>query len=266
MDTNRLHSEINQVMIENHIKEIQELGYTVIKGFIENNQAKELRSFLPYENLVKNSTHSDFIYNLQNIDIKYYKIFIRNMKLKQILSSCLNDQWYRQIPDNYDNFILRGLVARSSSKAPLKMHIDSFIPYQGEEIINLICMLSIEESNAKNGCTIVVPRSHKSGSWANQESINDAIEIENKPGDLLIVDTRLWHGARANQSTKTRWTITATFSRWWIKQSYDISRGIPSENLKDLNDEEKSILGFCNNPPINEKERINIQGGYELLP
>ena len=33
-----------------------------------------------------------------------------------------------------------------------------------------------------------------------------------------------------------------------------------------FDDEEKTILGFCNNTPLDENDRVNIQGGFELLP
>ena len=32
-----------------------------------------------------------------------------------------------------------------------------------------------------------------------------------------------------------------------------------------LTNMEKSILGYCSSPPLNEYERIDIKAGYEIL-
>ncbi|KZR70346.1 phytanoyl-CoA dioxygenase family protein [Prochlorococcus sp. MIT 1303] len=249
--------------LETHLSTLRSQGFTCISNFTSKSHAFKLLESLPSSERVHDSSHSQFIYNLQNYNPSFYTTFTRSKLLSRILYDCLHDIWYQKVEPNY---ILRGLVARSSSSTPLKMHLDSFIPYKSKHIINLICILSLEPSNRSTGCTVVVPYTHLSGEWASQSSLESAIDINCQPGDLLLLDTRTWHGARVNISTSTRWSITATFSRWWIKQSYDMAMSAPDSLLRVLDQKEKSILGFCNRTPLDEYERINIQGGYELIP
>lgn len=251
-------------MKEQYLDDIREQGFVTIPGLIQAMEAKRLRTLMLKNDLISEASHSHFIYNLQNKDISFYTSLIRQPVLRYILMKCLNDEWYKQIPSERANYILRGLVGRST-KSSLHMHIDSFIPYPGPYPLSLVAIVSLDGSHDKNGRTLVVPGSHLYGHYANQDCKDQALPIDTNPGDVLIIDTRIWHGCEANRSEQTRWTINATFSRWWIKQSYDIARSIPEAFLNEITDEEKSILGFCNNPPRDEQDRINIQGGYELL-
>ena len=125
--------------------------------------------------------------------------------------------------------------------------------------------LILDDQNENNGCTIVVPGSHLYDEYATQESLANAIPIISSAGDLVIWDSRLWHGAIENNSKKDRWSLISTFTRWWIKQNYQITNELPKDIYDDLSTEEKTIMGFCCSPPRNEYERIDIKAGYEIL-
>lgn len=127
------------------------------------------------------------------------------------------------------------------------------------------CALILEDMDEANGATLVVPGSHKSGEYANQTALKDARAVEAKAGDVMLWDSRLWHGASANQSDSTRWTLTATFSRWWIKQSFKIPENLPREIYDMLTDEQKATLGFCSIAYNDESEGIDLRRGYEAL-
>ena len=89
--------------------------------------------------------------------------------------------------------------------------------------------------------------------------------MEGKAGDLIIWDSRLWHGTYANTTEFTRWALVATFGAWWIKPMMDITRSLPNSIYKKCTNVQKQILGFCSTPPKNEFERINTKTGYKDL-
>jgi ectoine hydroxylase-related dioxygenase (phytanoyl-CoA dioxygenase family) len=86
-----------------------------------------------------------------------------------------------------------------------------------------------------------------------------------KAGDIAIWDSRIWHGTTDNKTESTRWTIIATFTRWWIKQHFDITKALPEEIKNQLSQKEKSILGFASVPYLSEYEGIEIKKGYNEL-
>lgn len=261
--------------IENYINEIHTNGFTILKSVIDHSKVNEIKSKIVELNTkvkkpdIKHSPRlnkgSKILYNPEMKSRLFSKTIFSISDLKLILMHFLNDKWYKQIPPNKPNYILRAMIARSSLNEKLPMHIDSFIPSKGKYSFVMQSALILDDQNENNGCTIVVPGSHLYDEYATQESLANAIPIISSAGDLVIWDSRLWHGAIENNSKKDRWSLISTFTRWWIKQNYQITNELPKDIYDDLSTEEKTIMGFCCSPPRDEYERIDIKAGYEIL-
>lgn len=122
----------------------------------------------------------------------------------------------------------------------------------------------LDDMDETNGCTVVVPGSHRSGEFSDRALAKD-VPITASAGDVVIWDSRVWHGTRENVRNASRWALVATFSRWWMKQSMDMTRSFPDEIYRLLTDEQKSLVGFCSIPPQDENDRINTKCGYDFL-
>jgi hypothetical protein len=205
------------------------------------------------------------IYNLQSKDYFFLQLLFAQDFLQKVLMHFLNDMWFKQIPQTEPNYILRSYLARSS-KAALPMHIDSFVPYTGCHVFAMQASMILEDQNEINGCTVIVPGSHQAGKYATQAAFEEAIPITSKAGDLVIWDSRIWHGTTANNSDRTRWALIATFTRWWIKQAFEIHLNVPQEIYERLTDNQKAILGFCSIPYRDEAHGIDMKRGYDSLP
>jgi Phytanoyl-CoA dioxygenase (PhyH) len=205
------------------------------------------------------------VWNLQAKDPFFVDMLFRAENLHRVLTKALNDPWYRPIPQDEPNYTLRNFVARSSDRVRLPMHIDSFIPYRGPYIISMTCSIALDDSSLENGCTMVVPGSHQSGEWADQKAFDDAIPMEAKAGDIVMWDSRTWHGAHENTSGRTRWVMNVTFTPWWVKPSYDIPRGMPQEIYETLTPSQKVVMGFCSIPYRDETVGIDHRRGYDAL-
>lgn len=205
------------------------------------------------------------VYNLQNKDIFFIRMLLENEIVEGILKHFLNDQWFRSIPEGHPNYILRSFLARSS-KHQMPMHIDSFVPYTGSYPFIMQCVILLEDMNDKNGCTVIVPGSHQSDEYASQDSFSEAVSIHGKAGDLVIWDSRTWHAAKENVSEGTRWSMIATFCRWWIKQAFNIPGNLPQDIYEQLSDNQKSILGYTSVPYDDETYGIDMKRSYQFLP
>jgi ectoine hydroxylase-related dioxygenase (phytanoyl-CoA dioxygenase family) len=202
------------------------------------------------------------IYNLQNIDIIFLDLISSN-SITSIAKKKLNDPFYRFLPEDKPNYVLKYYNARSSG-SKLDLHIDSHIPYIGKFSSTMQFVVLLEDSYVENGCTIVVPGSHKSGKFTDRKSSN-ITNLEGKAGDLIIWDSRLWHGTNENVSGLSRWALVATLSMWWVKPSMDIIRSMNEGIYAQCSDQQKQLLGFCSIPPSNPEERTNTKTGYEFL-
>ena len=231
---------------------------TKIKNLYQETKDKICQD-TPYLN-----TNQPNVYNLQNKDIDFIRLLLENKEIEYILIKFLNDKWYKQIHQDQPNYILRSFGARSSNSS-LPLHIDSFIPYKGNETIAMQVVIVLEDMSVENGCTVAIPGSHQTGEYADNTKFDKATPLLLKAGDIAIWDSRLWHGTTTNKTNETRWAIIATFTRWWVKQHFDITKSLP-ENIKtQLSQKEKSILGFASIPHLSEYEGIEIKKGYNEL-
>ena len=260
--------------MNNYIKEIEDNGYCLVKEYFKKDEVFRMlekckKIFeLTKDNICQDTpflnTNQPNVYNLQNKDIFFIEKLLSIEIIEEILVYFLNDKWYRQIPKDLPNYILRSYGARSSNTA-LPLHIDSFIPYIGNEVISMQVIIVLEDMRFENGCSVVIPGSHQFGRYADNSKDADKKYINAQAGDIVLWDSRLWHGTSENLTKGTRWAIVATFTRWWIKQHFNITNSIPKDIFDLLSPKFKSILGFGSLPNDDEYAGIEIKKGYEEL-
>ena len=261
------------VDVNHYIDEIKERGYSRIPGVfsaqtidatLKQVQQEAANNNQPVTDIPKLDSGQETVYNLQNKNIHFVQLMLKSQLIKQVLMTFLNDEWHKAIPLDDPNYILRSYSARNNQVAA-PLHIDSFIPYQGGHPLSMQVAIILEDQNKNNGCTVVIPGSHQSGEYVGQEEIENAKPIESNAGDVVIWDSRIWHGTLENRSGKSRWSLIATFVRWWIKQGYQITENLPEDIYQQLNESEKAILGYCSRPLTNEYEGIDFKKSYASL-
>ncbi len=257
---------------QNYIKKIQSNGFVLIPNFLSKNKVIKLKKLVnssynkdkkrknPTFNLHKNKDKT--VYNLQNKDYEFIKIF-SNKTISSIAKYFLNDPYYQFLDTKEPNYILKYYNARSSINK-LDLHIDTYMPFKGEKTYMMQFIFLLNDSDTSNGCSVVVPKSHNSGKFCNRKS-KELKKIIAKSGDLIIWDSRLWHGALENKSGLDRWALVATLTSWFIKQSMDIPRGLPKKIYSKCSLKEKLFLGYCSIPPKDEFHGVNTKAGYSKL-
>jgi len=205
------------------------------------------------------------IYNLQNKDPFFLEMLFHSEAVAAILTHLLNDPWFKAIPADDPNYILRSFVARSS-RAKLAMHLDAFVPGADAFVTSAQASIALEDHDEESGCMVVVPGSHRSAEYTTPDAYDEAIPVVARPGDVVVFDGRLWHGTRPNTSGHTRWALIFGMVRWWMKQGFDIPRSLPQAIYETLTDSQKAVLGFCSVPPADETTGFNPRRGYDALP
>ena len=255
-------NKVSKSAKERIFSELKNNGYTKIKNFVPRKIIKK------YLNLTRNiwqksngtSKYSpkiwntaNVIYNLQNKDLSYIKLLQCSL-FDEILKKKLNDPHFRNLKKKHSNYVLNNYQARSSGKGKLFLHIDSGIPTG--YTTHLQISIPLEDTNKEKGCTVVVPKSHKSRKFSDR-SIKKFKYLEGKPGDVFIWDGNLWHGSLANKTNSSRWNLIATFSNWRFKSVFDIPRSMSQNNYKKLSIKEKILLGYLTIPSHDENERVS---------
>jgi len=264
--------EISDKDYDQHLRNMNAYGYTVVREYITPDTLKTLKKTTdrhynevkdtPYHGRPARDSRDLRIYNLQNKDFIYIEILGAPF-VRRILMDLLNDPYYKWLPDNVPNYILQNFNARSSGNA-LELHIDSRIPIVRPQPISCQVIYLLEDMNEENGCSVVVPGTHRSGSYTDRD-LKNVLPLHAKAGDLVVWDSRLWHGTLENNSDRSRWALIASFCMWWMKQDVDMTRSLPEEFYARMSDEQKQLIGYCSMPPKTEYDRINFKCGYEFL-
>jgi ectoine hydroxylase-related dioxygenase (phytanoyl-CoA dioxygenase family) len=260
--------------VDNAIAAIREHGYCRIDGLFGADeiapvldrvrQLAEAGRALEIRDIPRLDSGQETIYNLQNKDVRFLHLLLKSDTIRTVLMQFLNDQWHRAIDLAEPNYILRSYSARNNRVAA-PMHIDSFIPYVGEHAVSMQVAIILEDQDANNGCTTVIPGSHQSGEYTTQDEAANAVPVESRAGDVVIWDSRIWHGTLENRSGASRWSLIATFVRWWVKQGYRITENLPQPIYEQLANSEKAVLGFCSRPLDDEQAGIDFKKGYDWL-
>lgn len=262
---NELELIINQISLNGFCKVSNVINDDVIEELhklIENEHTKN------YAKIVKNVPDRDkddkIVYNLQSIS-KLFIDIISNKFVSDIAKPFLNDIHYRYLEPDLPNYNLTYFNARSSGQK-LDLHIDSGIPFSGSYPIAMQFVFLIEDSTEDNGCTVIVPKSHQSGEYTDRSlDLESLVKLTGKKGDVIIWDSRSWHGTLPNKTGRSRWAIIATFARWFIKPQMNIIKTINEDIYRQCSDAQKHLLGFCAIPPTDPFDRVNTKNGYDFL-
>lgn len=251
------------------IKNIKNNGYHIFKSVFTKEEILKYYKALPKEkanlqaNFFKTGTlHSSAkaILNLQSKNPIFLKILTKNI-FNKINSYFLNDRFYKSLSKDLPNYTLSQFAARSSGKDKLVMHIDDKAPSSSDNVNYLQWAIPTIKVNEKNGCTCLVPKSHRFGLLKPKLRKNLKLKkIELNVGDVAVWDGRIWHQSLPNKSNKERWVIIITFCKWFFKPHYDIARDFPKKYYSRLNKKLKIILGFASIPKLNEKSGLVQRG------
>ena len=262
-------------MLNDAIREIETNGYSTLAQLYSTDQVdKALR--LANEWYEKTNDQLDvpkpylvgddpYVWNPQNKDFSFLEMILGPTEIQKLLMHFLNDRWFKQIPASEPNYILRSLLLRSSKK-PLPMHIDSFVPYAGSHVISMQVAVSLEDQNQENGCTLVVPGSHQAGTYVEQRELDHAVPIESTAGDVVVWDSRLWHAAGENRSGRTRVgsdrNVRAVVGQTDVQHYCDAASGI----LRAVDRQpRKQCSGFGSIPYDTELDGVDMKRGYDSL-
>ncbi len=271
----QLSREISKNEEQQVLKELSAYGYGRVQNFLKPEALQKLLALteenykklnatgkIEYKGTPGRDKDDKILYNLQNIDKVYIDLLVSPF-ITAIASAKLNDKHYRFLPTEAPNFVLQYYNARSSGQK-LDLHIDSHIPFAGDYTNMMQFAFLLEDSTVDNGCTTVVPGSHKSATYTDRD-LENVHDLTGKAGDLVFWDSRLWHGTRENKTGNSRWALIATIGMWWVKPSMDIVRSMKDEIYQQCTDQQKQLLGFCAIPPVNPLERNNTKCGYDFL-
>ena len=170
---------------------------------------------------------------LHNKNIDCYKI-IDNKLVVDFLDITLKEGFYM----NAEHYLLLNNSARCplDSVKPQQLHIDSRFPGTKYPLM-ILALWMLDDFTELNGATRVVPKSHLSGTYPeNDVKYEDEIIVKGRKGSVLLFNASLWHGGGEDFSGASRWSSIFSYGRWFLKPSFDFNKNMPNEIYNHLSD------------------------------
>lgn len=251
------------------LKAIDDHGYFVIQNAISPKETTNLKAMLERDHAkyspfyVKSSTtkhglndkvYEKVVYNMHNKDVNYLP-YLNHACYMPLIQKLLKDGSYgNSEPIHLLNISARCPLAGSPQQ---QLHLDSNLPGKNSFPLIMVVILMLDDFNSENGTTRLVPNSHKRDYYAEDGSTyNDEILLKAPAGSVLVFNGAMWHGGSSKKLSGSRWGIVLGFGRWFIKPSFDFSANTPENIYQELSAEQKELLGFNTNPPLDEFSRM----------
>ncbi|MBV1930652.1 MAG: phytanoyl-CoA dioxygenase family protein [Porticoccaceae bacterium] len=242
--TNKTQTSENQT--QSHVDEIHQQGYTVVRDAIAPELVAEIR---------------DCLAGLEDEGkMPFSENNFEGFKTGRIFNLLNHSELFAQIPihDNLlpigEGMLDHGLLLSSISAIALHPGESAQPIHADTQLLNLVrphvpisvtCMIAISDYTADNGATRIVPGSHllKENPEYGGE-FNNAISVEFSAGSALFLDSQLWHGGGANNSTEPRIGVVLAYCAGWTRPQENLLLGLPKEKAQRLPRRLQELLGY----------------------
>lgn len=106
-------------------------------------------------------------------------------------------------------------------------------------------VIAVDDFTIENGATMLVPKSHE---WhdepVRQPPDVEPIQVEMLAGSMLIWTGALWHGGGANRSDHSRLAVDINFNLSYLRQQENQFIGIPRDQLPKMPEQLRRLVGY----------------------
>lgn len=119
------------------------------------------------------------------------------------------------------------------------------LPYQhyvSSTPLAVNALFCVDDFNAENGSTYVLPASHKSSAFPSESYLNrNAVQLRAKAGQYILLDCMMFHSGGYNKTAKERRAVNHVFNIPYFKQQINLPGNLPAS---DLSSEARTLLGY----------------------
>ncbi len=243
------------------IKKLKTDGFVKIQNFLTQKDVKKFISILSKKKsrAAQNKYFHKKAKLIPNLHLKHKKFYelIFNKKILNICNIFFKDGAYKKDKNifQFDHMNARILKGKNQSQ---NLHIDSRICGVNPPT-SLHFFIYLNDTPKGNGPTRFVKGSHLIKRYPNKKDNKKSESIYCKRGDIIVLNSSIWHGSDKKNSCGERTIMTLVYTRWFLRQPFAIPFSLKNANFK-FTKEQKYLLGFFNYPAINENYREGRRG------
>ena len=232
--------------ISEHIKAINETGYTIIEQLISTDHIQTIKSalapWLQGRLMGRNNFEGEHTERVYALLAKHpdFALVVEHPTILGILDEMLE-------PD----YLLSANLAINvhPGETPQPFHRDNDGGAFGAAGINhgISVIWSFDDFTEDNGATEVIPGSHKFVHEVPDEA--NAITVTMPAGSALVFSGSLIHRGGANRSDEVRLAITPQYCQPWLRQLENMVLSVPPEKAALLSERVQALIGYSVRSP-----------------
>lgn len=230
-------------LTEKNIAEVREIGYSVVRGAVDTDQAIDLRARLARLVAEQRERQTD----LTSVDdYMVHNPFVLDSAFLDVLE-------HPAIIEVLDEFLGNTsiLYACTTSSMPAgganyssRIHVDSPRVIPGY-VSQIGVIIALDDFTEDNGATYMLPSSfERTTPPTKEEFFAGAERVLPTRGDLVVFQPRTWHLGGENHTTEDRHAVTLSACRSFMRQRFDYPRLIDPDLAKTLSPTLRRLLGF----------------------
>lgn len=235
---------------ERHAAELDELGYTVVPGLLDDRQIEVMKAALVRIGNAEGSMAGHEYTACDDGSFRIHNLLEKDTAFDVCLTHPALLAAVRHVLGQDVRLSMLNMRSQLPGQKRQKLHVDW---YDGAEpggdfkVCNGIWAL--DDFTAENGATRVVPRSHRSATVPKQAledryaDSDDDVRIFASAGDLIVFNSHLWHSGMDNRSDGPRAGVNAFFCRADQKPEMDQEALLSASTRARFTAEAREILG-----------------------
>lgn len=131
------------------------------------------------------------------------------------------------------------------------------LPYQhyvSSSPLAVNALFCVDDFTLENGSTFVLPASHKASAFPSENYLRkNAVQVEAKAGQYILLDCMLFHSGGFNRTAKERRAVNHVYNIPYFKQQINLPGSI---SVDGLSAEARGLLGFDYQEPASIEQYL----------